>query len=271
MRDQNLIPLFLFGTLLVTAFAVAVIISLIIQKQRQVRSRLERQRLEFHYSQSLLHTKIEVQETTLTMLSRELHDNVAQVLTAGVMQLNAAAAHMQDEKGKGLMETARTTVRSAISDIRLLSHSLNTGLVETRDIDDAIRDELTRIEAFSNIACTLRSEEDHELPPEQRLLLFRIVQEALQNIIKHAGASSILVAISSSPDLFTLEIADDGAGFDPAEPRIANSLGMRNMQERASLMKGRLRIDSQPQKGTRLVVQIPISSQDEEDSHSAGR
>jgi signal transduction histidine kinase len=269
VHDPNLIPLFVFGTLLVTAFAVAVIISLIIQKQRQVRARLERQRLEFHYTRMLLNTKIEVQESTLTMLSQELHDNVNQVLTAGMMQLSSADSYIKDETGKNIIETAKKTVKSAISDIRLLSHSLNTGMVEHRDTAEAIQDELTRIEAFSEISCTLLSEEEHDLPPEQRLLVFRIVQEALQNILKHARASHITVRISSTPQQYSLAIADDGTGFDLQDERIANSMGMNNMQARAALMKGTLNIASSPGKGTTLALTIPIAPENGQDTHSA--
>jgi len=261
--NSQLLPLFIFGTLLVTAFAVAVIFSLVIQKQRQVKARLERQRLEFHYNQSLLNTKIEVQETTLTMLSQELHDNVAQVLTAGVMQLNPAVELMQDEQGKAILNAAKKTIKSAISDIRLLSHSLNTGLVEHRDTGEAIQDELTRIEAFSKIRCKLQSEEEHDLPPEQRLLVFRIVQEALQNILKHAKASSITVAISSTDEQYRLQITDDGIGFNVQDGRLSNSLGMNNIRERTSLMRGTLNILSAPGKGTTLDLQIPIRPKDE--------
>src|SRR5690606_38785979 len=99
-----------------------------------------------------------------------------------------------------------------------------------RDTAEAIRDELTRIEAFSEITCTLHSEEEHDLPSEQRLLLFRVVQEALQNILKHAGAHHITVTISSTPQRYSLAITDDGKGFDVTEARIADSMGMRNMQ-----------------------------------------
>jgi len=261
--DSQLLPLFIFGTLLVTAFAVAVIFSLVIQKQRQVKARLERQRLEFHYNQSLLNTKIEVQEATLKMLSQELHDNVNQVLTAGVMQFTSAGIYMQDETGLTIMETAKKTIRSAIRDIRLLSHSLNTGLVEHRDTAEAIQDELTRIEAFSNISCTLQSEEEHDLPAEQRLLLFRIVQEALQNILKHAKASSITVTIRSTNDQYKLQVIDDGVGFDVHEARLTNSMGMNNIRERISLMRGTLNILSAPGKGTTLDLQIPITPTDE--------
>ena len=263
MGDSQLLPLFIFGTLLVTAFAVAVIFSLVIQKQRQVKARLERQRLEFHYNQSLLNTKIEVQEATLKMLSQELHDNVNQVLTAGVMQFTSAGIYMQDETGLTIMETAKKTIRSAIRDIRLLSHSLNTGLVEHRDTAEAIQDELTRIEAFSNISCTLQSEEEHDLPAEQRLLLFRIVQEALQNILKHAKASSITVTIRSTNDQYKLQVIDDGVGFDVHEARLTNSMGMNNIRERISLMRGTLNILSAPGKGTTLDLQIPITPTDE--------
>jgi signal transduction histidine kinase len=259
VRDPNLIPLFIFGTLLVTAFAVAVVISLVIQKQRQVKNRLERQRLEFNYSQTILHTKIEVQETTLKMLSQELHDNINQVLSACFMQITSAGNRMQDTDGKAMIEEAKGTIKGAISDIRLLSHSLNTGMVEHRETEEAIESELTRIQAFSNIACTLDADATVDLPAEQRLLVFRIVQEALQNIIKHAQAKNITISISNTDKQYMLSIKDDGRGFDSKDAGISSSLGMRNMQERAALLKGVLKFTSSPGHGTMLELQIPIN------------
>lgn len=260
MHDTHLLPLYIIGTLLVTGFAVTFVIFVVIQKQRQVKSRLERQRLEFHYSRSLLNTKIEVQETTLQMVAGELHDNINQILGSSFMQLSAAETYMQEDAGKALVKEAKGMVRKAIKDIRLLSHNLNTGMVEHREIEEAIQDELDRISAFSTIVCTLDSEATHEPAPEQRLLIFRIVQEALQNVLKHAKARTIDIVINSSATSFELTLTDDGRGYDVEAARASKaSLGMRSILERASMLNGIVKMTSAPGEGSTLALQIPLT------------
>ena len=190
MHNPHLIPLFIFGTLLITAFGIAVVISLIIQKQRQVRNLLARQQLAFQYSQSLLTTRIEVQETTLNMLAQELHDNITQMLTGCFIQLASASEYNVLSDCRARVEEVKVNLKAVIGDVRQLSHSLATGLVEQRDLQDAIQAELTRIEKMAGIRCELYSDSIHELQPDQRLILFRAVQESLQNILKHAAGKA---------------------------------------------------------------------------------
>jgi hypothetical protein len=257
VHDPQLFSLYLFGTLLITAFSLAVIISLVIQKQRQVKARLARQKLEFEYSQSLLNTRIEVQENTLNMLARELHDNVAQSLTACFMQVSTAGMLMTSDRGKEIMHETKENITNTIRDVRLLSHSLATGMVEQRDLHEVIQAELSRIEAFSNISCTLRSDTIYEPEPEQRLLLFRIVQEAIQNILKHARATSITIRLGSTEDHYNLSVTDNGCGFDLSSVRPV-SLGLASMEERVALLKGSCTIDSKPGSGTTINIHIPL-------------
>lgn len=258
--NQYILPLFVFGTLVITAFAVIIVVFLVIQKQRQVKSRLERQQLEFDYNRSLLDTKIEVQEQALKMVSQEIHDNVGQVLSSTSMQLTALRGHLKDDGGKELLEDTIGLVRKSVKDLRLLSHSLNNGLIETREIDEAIQSELDRIQAFSGVQCSLDSNSTQELAPEQRLLVFRIVQEALQNILKHAAARNIKISINAADKYQQVLVKDDGKGFDATNALTNASLGMTNMKERATLLKANLNVMSSPGAGTTIELLVPINS-----------
>lgn len=262
-NNPHLISLFVFGTLLIITCIFAVVVSVIIQKQRQVRHKLARQQLAFDYSQSLLNTRIEVRETTLNMLAQELHDNVVQSLTGCFLQVASAAEYMVHERGRDMIEEAKASLKGSLSDVRLLSHSLATGLAEQRDLQVAVQAELNRIQAFSKIACTLTSNSIHELHPEQRLLLFRVVQEVLQNVLKHAQANSIRIAIEDSDQQYQLVIEDDGKGFITDSSGASDSLGLINIRHRIAMLKGALDIRSSPGKGTTITIEVPINHQNE--------
>lgn len=258
MPNSRLLPLFILGTLVITAFAVFFILSLIIQKQRQVKNRLHRQQKEFEYSSNLLNTKIEVQESTLNMIAQELHDNIAQVLTASFNQISKAGSYIREDASRQLLDEARQSVKTAIRDIRLLSHSLATGLIESRPINAAIEAELDRISTFSELHCRFHDTADHALSAEQRLMVFRVVQEALQNIVKHAQATAVDVSLFSDDSVYVVKVADNGVGFEMPREHASNSLGMINLQERTRLLGGTLGIQSAPGQGTILTLEIPL-------------
>jgi signal transduction histidine kinase len=270
VHNPQLLPYFIFGTLLVTGFALAVIISVVIQKQRQVKARLARQQMIFDHSQSLLHTRVEVRETTLNMLARELHDNITQAMTGCYMQVNALSEYVSAEPGRKLAQEAKDHLMNVIRDVRLLSHSLATGMVEQRELHDAIQAELTRIQTFTNIACSLEPDTLVELAPEKRLLLFRTVQEALQNTLKHADARHIKVHISNDEQNYYLTITDDGKGFDAAALS-GNSFGLMSIKERIEMLQGTLQVVSEPGIGTTVKLRIPINQPDEKDTNSHRR
>jgi signal transduction histidine kinase len=258
VNDTYLIPLFFFGTFLISGFAIITIVTVIILKQKQIKNRLIQQELKHDFSEALLRTKLEVQETTLKTISQELHDNINQILTYAVYELNAAHEIAGDSALGTSISTSKDTVRSAINSIRLLSQSLNTGLVAQRDFSEAISVELRRIESFSAIQCRLRTDEEREPNPEQKLLLFRVAQEGLQNILKHANATEVDVQLTSSEERYELSIVDNGVGFDMQQQQDV-SLGMQNMQERIKLLRGTLNVQSEIGKGTSLIASIPLN------------
>lgn len=251
-----MIRYFIFGTLLITAFVVAFVILLVMQKQRQIKGRLARQREAFDYQQALLHTRVEVQEQTLDTLARELHDNITQSLTGVYFRINALAR--QDATLRAEAGTAAAELNEVIRQVRLLSHGLASVMVENQDLEEAIRAELSRIRSFAGIACTFSSASLYEPPPEQRLMLFRIVQEALQNILKHAHANRIDLRSLDTEAGYLLEIRDDGIGFDLSGGAAPAGYGIRNMRERVGMLNGSWAVRSAPGEGTVIEVTIPV-------------
>ncbi len=244
---------------MITVFAVVMTVFLIIHKQRQNRSKLERQQLEFAYNSALLKTKIEMQEQALEFVSQEIHDNVGQVLSFSCLQLSNLKSSIPDGDAKTMLSDNLDIIRQSVKELRLLSHSLNTSLIEKRDLEEAIETELSRIRAFSPIKCQLQVEGNApELAAETRLLIFRIIQEALHNVVKHAGASSVVISIQYQPTGLQLCIKDDGKGIDMTKLANSASVGMVNMRQRASLLHGNLEIASDGQSGTSITLKIKL-------------
>jgi signal transduction histidine kinase len=259
VNDQYLLAVFIAGTILITVFAVMMTVFLVINKQRQNRSKLERQQLEFTYNSTLLKTKIEMQEQALEFVSQEIHDNVGQVLSFSCLQLSNLKWAVTNPEARNNLSENLEIIRQAVKELRLLSHSLNTSLIEKRDLEEVIESELGRIRAFSPIKCSLEVEgHATELSPETRLLIFRIIQEALQNVIKHAGAKTVLIKMLYAPNRLQLFIRDDGKGIDMGVLDGNKSLGMTNMHQRAQLLKGKLNVSSDGKSGTEVKLNIPL-------------
>lgn len=255
-----MLPFFLAATFIITAFAILITIFLIIHKQRQVRNKLDKQQMEFHYRSAMLHTRIEVQEQALQMVSQEIHDNLGQVLSFTRLQLATLREHIPSASGREILDENLTLLRKSIKDLRLLSHSLNTGLIETRELEEAIRTELERIQVFSTLQCNLESVGTKvDVPPACRLLIFRIAQEALQNILKHSQASRINVLIEYGEQDFVLRVSDNGIGLPEGSVTSSKSLGMTSMNQRASMLEGTLSLTSQQGEGTTVQLTTPIT------------
>jgi signal transduction histidine kinase len=220
---------------------------------------MARREMEYNYTQLLLRSRLEVQEYTLASISKELHDNINQVLTASVLQLNVAMRPNRSQKETiDIVTATRDTIKGAISDIRSLSHNLSTGLVEKRDLSESLKAELDRIDSYTDLKCSLELEGDEKLSPEQRLLLFRVVQEALQNILKHSRATEVNVQLTTHTGACNMLIKDNGVGFDLEAVDTHNSLGFQNMRERIALLNGTLQVESS-EKGTSLHIQVPLN------------
>ncbi len=233
----------------------------LIQKRKQVQNTIRQQQLKFDYESSLLTTKIEVQEQAFQTVSGDIHDNIAQVLSFGCMQLANVKNSVADEKLLQKLDDNLQLFRKSVKDLRLLSHSLNTGLIEHRTLEHSVKAEFDRIEAFSSIKCYLDAIQEDDLDAGQRLLIFRIIQEGLQNVLKHAKATEIHISLESHDDRFCVKLRDNGVGFDRQQLQQFDSLGFLSMQQRATQLGAELSVDSLQGSGTTLTLELPVNKQ----------
>jgi PAS domain S-box-containing protein len=200
---------------------------------------------------------IVAQEKERTEIGKELHDNVNQILGASNLYINTAMT--DEEMRQELLERSTELVSNAINEIRKISKSLITpglreiGLIESiEDIIDDLKvagDRLTIDLDLQNIA-------EEQIEERRKLTVFRIVQEQLNNIVKHARATRVLVRLSGERDHIVLTVADNGVGFDVSRHR--KGVGITNIISRAELFNGRVEIQSMPGEGCVLTVSLPM-------------
>ena len=155
------------------------------------------------------------------------------------------------------IKTAEQTVAKAIQDLRSLSKSLNKEWLDQFNLIENLETEKERINAARNIEVTISSAyQKLPLEPESQVMLFRVVQEALQNSIRHASPKHISIQIKNTDHHFELTIQDDGKGFDFNSAK-KESLGLRNMEHRVQLLGGTITWQSETDKGTLITIKIP--------------
>jgi PAS domain S-box-containing protein len=201
-----------------------------------------------------------IREGEKSRIARELHDELAQSLTALKMDTiwlrDRAGQEPQEATHKlhdmvGMLDTAVAATRRIAADLRPL-------LLDDLGLQPAIEWLANNFTQRTGVPCEVNVDEDLELQEPHATAVFRIVQESLQNVAKHAAATEVSVLVARTPRAVILEVTDNGRGFATDAPRKPLSLGLMGLRERAHLLKGEATIDSEPGRGTRIQVRIPM-------------
>ena len=259
ISNYEIIVTTITGTILfimLISFSIAFLFTY--QKRKQDYQK-EKQLMQSQFKQELLQSQLETQEYSFHQISQELHDNIGQLLSSTKLLLGITAMEMQNVPDT--LKTAEQTVGKAIQDLRSLSKSLNKEWLHQFNLVENLEAEKDRINAARNIEVKLISQyEKLPLEPEAQVMLFRVVQEALQNSIKHAFPKHIIIQIKNTDIYFELSIEDDGRGFD-IESVKKESLGLRNMEHRTQLLGGTIEWHPAPEKGTIITIKIPMKEE----------
>ena len=195
-------------------------------------------------------------------LARELHDSVTQELYSVTLYADATRLALTAGKwevASDHLQELRNMAREAMMDMRLLIFELHPPVLEKEGLVTAVQARLETVEARSGLQTVLQIEgEETRLPLSIEEELYRIVQEALNNAVKHAKAQQISVKFQYEDKRFCLEVRDDGSGFDPSITRQSGGVGLRSLNERAQRIGGQLVIESALKKGTNLKVEIGL-------------
>ena len=194
---------------------------------------------------------ISAQESERSQIGRELHDNVTQLLGASRLYIDI---RKDTENRESYLQSSSTYILNAIDEIRKLSKTLITPLINEIGLVESIKDsieDIMRVHPVKIVFNTLNFDEKN-LNEKFKLNLFRIVQEQINNTLKHAKATIMHIDFSQFSDNISISISDNGIGFDPSISR--KGIGINNVISRAELYKGEVAIDSAPNKGVTLTI-----------------
>lgn len=202
---------------------------------------------------------LSAQEEERNRLSEELHDNVNQLLFSSKLHIGAAK-NAGDKQGE-LLDKASDYILMAVEEIRKLSKSLNSKIISSVGIQKSISDIVLNLKQLTNIdvETDIDSRVIDKLNHEQQLMVFRVVQEQTNNIVKYADAKKVHIALNEEADMFKLIIADNGKGFDVSsiKEKKSSGIGFTNMHSRVNACNGNLQIISAPGNGCCLQILFP--------------
>ncbi len=224
-----------------------------ITARRKLERALSEQKL---FQQKLItETTIDAQENERQMLGRELHDNINQILAAAKMYISLAKA--SEGNTPELIEDGLNLVNSAIEEIRKLSKTLVAPSIGDIGLKEALRELVDEINIIGDTHIRLEYETCRKIDKKIELMIFRIVQEQLNNILKYASSKETEIHVKIEENMLFLSIADDGVGFDQAAK--TNGIGMKNIKSRVEFYSGELEIISAPGKGCTLKIKVPFN------------
>ena len=256
MNTDNVIIVFITGTLIFLLLAVTLAIFVIVNKKKQYHNLLEKQTMQNNYQNQLLLTKLEVQEQSFKYFSEEIHDNIGQLLSIVKMQLYKIRNSSKEPEIVDQATSSNELLGKAIQDLRNISHTLNSGFVANAGLADAVEKDLEYIRSAKGVNCTLHiTGEEYSIGSERELLVFRIIQEAIGNAVKHGGPTQIDIYLDYIPGGLYLSVTDNGSGFN-AEAKMTHGIGLNNMQVRAAMLKGDLKVTSELNKGTTIQFHV---------------
>jgi signal transduction histidine kinase len=249
-------------TILVFGFSMAIVYFLFLYQRKKFRHQQELSEMREAFNQTLLESRLAIQEQTLDHISKELHANFSHLVSLININLSEILPQSSSEQRENILET-KSLAKQLMSELKALSANLNTDHIGHIGLVKALENELNRIAKTRKYEIQIMKEgNEYRLLAEHEIILFRLCQEVLNNIVKYAVASKVTAVFSFSAGQFILTIIDNGTGFNVEEAMDRcgekQSTGLLNMRKRASLINADFNIMSKIGEGTRVTINIPL-------------
>ena len=254
-QEKLLIVYFIAVLLFFTIFAIVFVIAFQRRKNKFLKDSYQ---AEQRYQRELADSQIEIQEQTLKNIAWELHDNVGQLLSVANIQLNILLNSAPEAYHDQIKET-KGVVQETVQEIRSLSKVLNNDVILKNGLLASLQVELDRFKRLGYLDASYQVTGDIvPVKSANEIIIFRILQEFLSNVIKHARAAKLFVHLDYNEKTLEITAIDDGVGFDPSLK--TDGSGMETMRSRATLLNADFSIDSELGKGTQLFLKYPYRS-----------
>ncbi|SDD37051.1 sensor histidine kinase [Niabella drilacis] len=257
-KYNEVIIVIIAGIIIFWALIGCIVYFIMQYQRRRFQHAREKADLQSAFEKNLLQSRVEIQEQAFDQISRELHDNIGQQLSLAKLNLNTLKT-IASQQDQDKIESSRELISNSIDQIRNISKTLLGEKINSIGIAEAIKNETERLNktgifevSFTNASPTF------ELNPQKEIILFRMVQETLNNIIRHAGATHVMIRIGYEGTLLKIFIQDNGKGFNLETERISG-IGLLNMKNRAQTIGAVLNITSAVDQGTTVEIILESS------------
>lgn len=247
-ESQDFVIAIISGTLFILLFgclAFLVVVNYVRSKRKLLQEKIER---EAAFQKELMHAQMEMQEHTFRSIAQEIHDNIGQIL--GLIKLNVNLLGFE-MKGNEIVATLSEQTKKAIAELRDLGTTYHTDKLAEQGLIVAAKNQLNQLQKTGFFETSFQSEfEKLNIEKNKMIFLYRMLQEALNNIVKHAGANKIWLSIYSQGEEVYITLQDNGRGFNPTDQTFKPGIGLNSMQERAAMINVRAEVKSIPGEGT---------------------
>lgn len=254
-EQGQIILFFLLISLLILALAGFIILMLFRHQEKHYNHLRSVEQIKNINEQVLLKTQLEIQESTLINISREIHDNIGLSLTLAKLNLTSDSSCSSKN-----ISTAIELISNAIINLSNLSRTMNSEFIKNNGLVNSLKKEIENLQWIKGFSLELKIVgEPYFLDSSKELILFRIAQEAYNNALKYSKATKITTTISYEEDNLILKVEDNGVGFD-YKPEFRENSGLNNILQRTKILKGYSQITSLPNLGTQVTINIPTNN-----------
>ncbi len=248
--DQNRLVIIFTVTLLIIVLTMIFVYVIFIRKKTVLL--IERKEKDMRFEKELATSQVEMKEQTLNYIGQELHDDLGQKLSVVRLRHNQLIPKLSGDEKEELSEL-NELLGECIQDIRNLSKTLITEQVFHFGLIESIEREIQRIRKLRLLTIEFHtSKQDIEISPKHSLILFRIIQESINNILKHSRAKNVSIQLKDNPDNLSITITDNGKGFDTGI--VKDGSGLKNMELRAKLVHAEFSVQSKLKQGTKTSI-----------------
>lgn len=267
--SSGVTPDLFFGTIGMLVLAIGLVIFIVFHQRRVIKYQMQLQKMEDEQQQILLNASIRWQEEERQRIAADLHDDAGPLLATARLYLNENLVHQDINTQLQSIYNAKQIIDDTIQLIRNISHSLMPPTLKNFGLESAVNDLFQKISGSGSINASSRFHDYRtRLRPEQELLIFRVIQELVNNILKHSNASFIHITQNYNDDKFYIRIHHDGRGITQSDfdklNKSAMGLGLKNIQSRIKVLQGNINFEKDlSQTYFKVTLEIPVDVETE--------
>jgi signal transduction histidine kinase len=259
MRSAEITIFVILANVILLILIAGIIIFVFQYRKRKILHEKEKLLIEEKHKLDLLHTQVQAQEQTMQFIGREIHDSVAQKLTLATIYTQKLEYENKAPAINDNLKRISSVINDSLEELRDLSRTLADNKMHETKLTDLLFFECGRVNDTGICKAVLEADVKQEISVTVKSFLLRIVQEFMQNSLKHAEGDLITIKVEDTADGLRLFAADNGKGFNSSNMQ-SRGIGLGNMKRRVHLIGGIFNLQSEPGKGTRLEISIPQKS-----------